>query len=104
MVEEKTREVINNLRTVLESNGITVQKMVLYGSRSREHSEQFSDIDIVIVSPDFSGKDYWERVQMISPLIPRSAYAVEPLLVTPQEWDEESSMIITIASSEGIEV
>ncbi len=104
MVEEITRRVIKDLRTALESNGITVQKLVLYGSSSRDCSNHFSDIDLVIVSPDFCGKDYWERVQIISPLIPRSAYAVEPLLVTPQEWEEESSMIIAIASSEGIEV
>jgi predicted nucleotidyltransferase len=104
MVEERTRKVIEDLRAALESNGISVKKLVLYGSRSRDSTDRFSDIDLVIVSTDFCGKDYWERVQIVSPLIPRSAYAVEPLLVTPQEWEEESSMIIAIASSEGVEV
>ncbi len=104
MVEERTRGVIEDLRRALESNGITIQKLVLYGSRSRDHHDHFGDIDLVIVSPDFCEKDYWERVQMISPLIPRSAYAVDPLLVTPQEWEEEASLIIVVASSEGEEV
>ncbi len=104
MVEKNARKVIEDLRRALESNGITIQKLVLYGSRSRDPLDHFSDIDLVIVSPDFREKDYWERVQMISPLIPRSAYAVEPLLVTPQEWEEQASLIIAVASSEGEEV
>ncbi len=45
---------------LLNKNGINVHEAYLFGSVSMDESDQFSDIDIAIVSDDFSGMPYYD--------------------------------------------
>ncbi len=42
-----------------------VQQVLLYGSHAKNLSHEDSDIDIIIVSEDFSNKNLLERLQLL---------------------------------------
>ncbi|MEK6790252.1 MAG: nucleotidyltransferase domain-containing protein [Deltaproteobacteria bacterium] len=64
MAEDRIIEAVNFLEKRLEKAGINVSKIILFGSHAKGASTPESDIDIIIVSDDFNGKDRLERAQM----------------------------------------
>ena len=50
----------------LLSNAVQVEAVILYGSYMNGLPDEWSDIDIAVISPDFEGLPLWERQRMIS--------------------------------------
>jgi predicted nucleotidyltransferase len=50
----------------LLSRAVRVEGVVLYGSYVNGSPDEWSDIDIAVVSPDFEGVPMWERQRIIS--------------------------------------
>jgi predicted nucleotidyltransferase len=48
----------------LEKNSIHVQKAVLFGSHAKGTSNEWSDIDLAIVSDDFSGDRFDDKARI----------------------------------------
>jgi predicted nucleotidyltransferase len=58
-----------------------------------------SDIDVVVISKDFAGKDYWERTEILSRAIYDVFEPIEAVAVTPEEWDKGESTIVDYAKT-----
>lgn len=56
-----------------------------------------SDIDVVVVSPSFSGKSYWERIDLLTEAIYRVLAPIEASAFTPEEWKSEKSLMVDFA-------
>ncbi len=50
-------EILSRFRKALESKNIRIAKMILFGSYATGKYKEGSDIDVVVISGDFSGKD-----------------------------------------------
>jgi predicted nucleotidyltransferase len=50
----------------LVSAAVLVEAVVLYGSYVNGSPDEWSDIDIAVISPDFEGLPMWERQRIIS--------------------------------------
>ena len=50
----------------LLSEAVRVEAAVLYGSYVNGTPDDWSDIDIAVISPDFEGLPMWERQRIIS--------------------------------------
>jgi len=50
----------------LLSRSIRVEAVILYGSYANGSPDEWSDIDVAVVSPDFEGLRMWERQRIIS--------------------------------------
>jgi uncharacterized protein len=44
---------------------IRVDTVILFGSYANGHPHKWSDIDLAVISPDFDGKDWFERVKLM---------------------------------------
>ena len=66
---------LEKYRQVLISNGIFVQKLIIFGSYSRGNPKPWSDIDVCVVSPDFGSDGYRESV-----LLKKLANTVDPMI------------------------
>jgi len=53
MVEKAIRQTINAFITELKKNKIEVAKVILFGSHASGRADEYSDIDVAVVSPDF---------------------------------------------------
>lgn len=73
------------------------EKVILYGSRATGAATADSDIDIVVISGDFSGKGFWERVDLLSDVIYEIFEPLDVVALTPDEWERGESFVVDFA-------
>ncbi len=83
----------------IEARGIKTLKLILYGSHAAGTERDTSDIDIVVISDDFAGKDYWQRVDILTDVIYEIFAPIEAVALTQDEWDRGDSFVTDFASS-----
>jgi len=97
--KKRVLNILSSFRRVLEERGLRIERLILFGSYALETNREESDIDVVVVSRDFAGKDYWERVDILSRAIYEVFEPIEAIAFTPEEWEEETSSISAYAKN-----
>jgi predicted nucleotidyltransferase len=95
--KEAVLKIVSDFAKVLESKGIKPQKIILFGSHSTGTQREDSDIDLVVISDDFAGKGYWERIEVLSAAIATVFQPIEAVAMTPEEWQCGDSLIADYA-------
>ncbi len=90
-------KIISDYGKALEAEGVKPQKMILFGSYSTGTQHEGSDIDLVVISEDFSEKDYWERIDVLAAALVKVFEPIEAIAMTPQEWESGESRIVDFA-------
>ncbi len=93
MVEKSVLGIVGRYREALEAQGIEVDRIVLYGSQATGAAGPDSDIDLVVISKDFAGKGYWERIEVLAEALYQVFERIEAVAMTPEEWDSGDSFI-----------
>ena len=91
-------DIIVIFKDALESQGIHIKKIILFGSFATGTFNDESDIDLVIISDDFAGKDYWKRIDILSEAIYEVFKPIEAIAMTPEEWENRDSVIVDYAA------
>ena len=73
MVKKTVVEAGIYLKECLEARGVSVSKIILFGSQARGRARRESDADFIVVSEDFRGKDIFERADLIGGVQTRKA-------------------------------
>ena len=60
-ISSKVRDIITRYLNQLEKHNIHIQKLILFGSYSTGKADEWSDIDIALVSDDFEGVRFRDR-------------------------------------------
>jgi predicted nucleotidyltransferase len=89
--------IIERLVGELLARGIRPQQVILYGSQAAGTATESSDIDVVVISESFSGKSFWERIEVLADAIYAVYAPVEAVAMTPEEWQVGDSMIADFA-------
>ncbi|MEW5814801.1 MAG: nucleotidyltransferase domain-containing protein [Spirochaetota bacterium] len=97
MNKKAVLEIIARFRKSVESRGIRVAKLILFGSYAAGAFHEGSDIDIVVISEDFKGKNYWERIELLSDAIYEVFEPIEAIAMTPAEFESGVSFISDFA-------
>ena len=101
MAETKAMNAVNYLRQCIEENGVRVSRMVLFGSHAVGAATRDSDIDVVIISEDFEGKDLFERARMTGLAerltIKKFMVPFDIVTMTPDEFDRGDSILADYA-------
>ncbi|MFH1637314.1 MAG: nucleotidyltransferase domain-containing protein [Candidatus Woesearchaeota archaeon] len=82
---------------------INVEKMILFGSRAKGNANRTSDVDILLISKDFTGKKYFRRSPELYMLWDYDC-DVDILCLTKEELKKKQGQIsiISQAVKEGI--
>jgi uncharacterized protein len=79
-----------------------VSKAYLYGSYAKGSAGKWSDIDIAIISPDFSDDLFDERIFLMKEAL-RLDDRIEPSPFRPEDFNLDNPLVNEISSS-GIEI
>ena len=105
MVERTILEIVQNYLETVYQAGIGVNRAVLFGSHVRGDAHRYSDIDILVIAPEFDGPYDKKRVDLLWELRAKSDSRIEPIAVGERQWKEDdTSAIIEVARREGEEI
>jgi predicted nucleotidyltransferase len=105
MVEESILVVVQKYLQLVSQAGIQVDRAVLFGSHARRGAHPDSDIDVLVIAPEFDEAYQKERVDLLWELRVKSDSRIDPIPVGLRQWEEDdASAIIEIASREGQEI
>jgi stress-induced morphogen len=97
MGKKDVLEILRKFRKALEERKVHVERMILFGSWAKGTQQEGSDIDVVVVSRDFQGKDQWNRIKMIGGAVYKVFAPIQAATVTPEEWDSKAMTICELA-------
>jgi predicted nucleotidyltransferase len=90
-------DILSRFRAALEEKKVHVERMVLFGSWSKDTAHEASDIDVVVISEDFKGKDHWSRSKMLGSAVYKVFAPIQAAAVTPEEWLARTMTICELA-------
>jgi len=105
MAEPAIVKAVQNYLTAVQRSGLQARLAVLFGSFARGDAHAGSDIDVLIVAPEFDAPYDRAQVDLLWTLRATTDARIEPFPVGELQWQEdESSMIIEIARREGEDI
>lgn len=99
MDQDAVLKIVKKFEEALESSNIQVEQLILFGSHAAGAAHEDSDIDIVVISPSFADKSYWERIEILSEAIYTVFAPIEASAFTPEEWKAGKSLIVDYAEN-----
>jgi hypothetical protein len=86
----------------LQKQGISVRFGVVFGSWAKGLAHRWSDIDLVVVSPQFDRSPSWTSVTTLWRQAARIDSRIEPVACGEKQWQEDNvSGILDVARREG---
>ncbi|MGE5294038.1 MAG: nucleotidyltransferase domain-containing protein [Solirubrobacterales bacterium] len=105
MADPSILNVVRRYLRNLADQGILAKMAVLFGSHASGRPDQWSDIDLVVVSPTFDGTFPREAVNCLWRVAARTDSRIEPIPCGERQWIEDAiTPIIEIARREGVQV
>ncbi len=102
MAEETIVDAVQSYLRTVTQEGIPVSFGVLYGSYAAGRADEWSDIDLLVVSPFYDRKRTHEDMSQLWHIAARTDVRIEPIPVGERQYEEDdSSAIIEIARREG---
>lgn len=87
-ISSELKKIISGYRKELNESGIRTESIYLYGSYARGTNDEDSDIDVIIVSPDFAKLNMRERLERLGIAAGRIMEPIEAFGFTPKEIEE----------------
>lgn len=82
----QVKRIINEFVRALESD-IEVERVILYGSYAHDSAHEWSDIDLAVLSPDFSKMSEIKKTDFLARKLVRCDSRLMPMAYTPAQFD-----------------
>lgn len=104
MGKATTPESREHLTQAISQLPVRITRAIPFGSRARGDYMEYSDWDVVLVSGDFEGIPFHERISSVLGELP--VLGVEPFCYTPEEFEKgrDGFGIVGVALQEGIDL
>jgi predicted nucleotidyltransferase len=91
MVEKTSElaEIISRFRQALEEEGIHCEEILVYGSQRWGTAEEGSDIDLIVISPDWLPFSWRERLELLGVVAARILEPIQAQGFTREEIAEQ---------------
>ncbi|MEK6553584.1 MAG: nucleotidyltransferase domain-containing protein [Bacteroidota bacterium] len=88
IIDKKIHQFVFELKRI----GINVEKAILFGSYAKGTYNEWSDIDLAVVSSDFKGIRIIDKENMVS-AISAVDYDISPLPYRPEDFTEDDLFV-----------
>jgi predicted nucleotidyltransferase len=103
LVKSETIDAIKFLEHCLIESGLEISKIILFGSQANGRATDESDVDVLIISNDFQGKDIFERAAMTREAevmtLRRFMIAFDIITLTLEEFGNRNSLVSEYAKN-----
>lgn len=96
-IPDEIKDILKIFLEKLSESNIRIEKAVLFGSYAKNLNREDSDIDIALVSQDFSGNPYLDN-ELIRKAKFAASYSIEAHTFTVEEFKEGNPFINEILS------
>ena len=104
MVKKKIRNTLKKFKRLLESDGLSVDKLLLYGSYARGTARKDSDIDVCVISKSFGKNRLNEKFYLLHKA-PKIDPRIEPVAFSTKDYRQNFvSPLLHQIRNEGIEI
>lgn len=105
MAEASVVRAVQSYLAAVRRSGIHAERGILFGSYARGDAHPDSDVDVLIIAPEFDEPYDPRRIDLLWELRVRTDSRIEPIAVGERQWrDDQSSPLIEIARREGVTV
>lgn len=87
------KKAVKDYREELGRHNIRITKMILYGSYAKGNPKPYSDIDLIVISPDLFRFSPLKRQELLAQLTMNIDAPLEVIGYTPQEFRKSSRTI-----------
>jgi len=102
MVNESVVKAVQRYLRAVNESGIPVRYGVVFGSQATGTAHEWSDIDLIVVSPLFDGERKRQDIDLLWWMTVTTDSRIEPIAVGERQWLEDAtSAIVEIARREG---
>ena len=102
MVEPAIVRTVQEYLVAVRRSGLDARRAVLFGSYARGDARPDSDVDILVIAPEFDGPYDKSRIDLLWALRAQTDSRIEPIAVGERQWrEDDASAIIEIARREG---
>ncbi len=105
MADGSVVEIVKRYMRALQKEGIHARRVVLFGSFARSDANEWSDIDLIVIAPEFDGIKDRRVIRRMWILRGQANVRIEPIPCGEREWEtEQSRPILDIARRDGMEI
>ena len=102
MADDAILSIVHKFLEAVRTSGIPVEFGVLFGSWSRGHASQQSDIDLLVVSPRFDAPRARRDIATLWRIAARVDSRIEPIPCGARQWrEDETSPLLAVVREEG---
>jgi len=102
MVDPEIIKAVQNYLAAVRRAGLRATRAVLFGSHARGEAGPESDVDLVVIAPEFDEPYDRRRVDLLWALRAQTDSRIEPIAVGERQWQADvGSPILEMARREG---
>ena len=102
MVEPAIVSVVQGYLAAVSARGLAVRQAILFGSHARGDAHPDSDVDILVIAPEFDEPYDKSRVDLLWELRAQTDSRIEPIAVGERQWrEDDAGVLIETARREG---
>ena len=103
MAPQVITEIVQDYLNLLPGAGIHPTGAILFGSQITGKADKWSDIDLIVIAPEFDGAPHYSVVDQLWRTTVHADNRIEPIACGTEEWQRETIRpIIDIARREGV--
>jgi len=87
------KTILRRYKSELKKDRVRVSKMFLYGSYARGQAHSYSDIDVIVVSPDFKRYSLLKRQEYLAVKTMSVDAPLEVIGYTPEEFEKSANTV-----------
>ncbi len=96
------KKIVEDFISELQTKELQIEKVFLFGSYAKGHYSESSDIDIAIISKNFTGSRFDDR-HKIAPCVFKVDSRIDPFPFKPEDFNPNDPLVYEIMSN-GIEI
>ena len=103
MLAQSVLKAVNTYLDAVRAQGIAVERAVVFGSQATGTAHALSDIDLLVISPQFDAMRDRSGINLLWRLAARVDSRIEPIPCGSRRWlEDDRSAIIEVARLQGL--